>query len=148
MMLHVLVCDSLVAPAGSASRRQKSWDNPKATADVKELLDGAPDALTRARSLAAFGKESGAWLEALPISSLGLCIDDNTVIIAMGFKLRAPLCRPHHCQFCGSDVGCEGIHGLSCHTSIGHHHHHSEVNNIIYRSLTQQRFHDVWNHRA
>ena len=74
------------------------------------MMDSATDALTRARLLAASGKESGAWLEALPISSLGLRIDDKTISIAVGLRLGATLCRPHHCQFCGSEVGCEGIH--------------------------------------
>ena len=92
-------------------------DDPKVTAGVKELLDSIPDALTRARLLAASGKESGARLEALPISSLGLRIDDNTVRIAVGLMLEPPLFRPHHCQFCGSEVGCEDIHGLSCRSS-------------------------------
>ena len=43
------------------------------------LLERAPDDVTRARLLAAFTKESGAWLHALPISKLGLRKDDNLV---------------------------------------------------------------------
>ena len=74
----------------------------KATFD--DLLDNAVDARSRAHILAATSKESGAWLQALPLSSIGLRMDDNTVRIATGLRLGSPLCRPHTCQHCVSDV--------------------------------------------
>ena len=48
------------------------------------LLEGAPDDIASAHLSA---KESGAWLHALPISSLGLRMDDNTFRITVGFRL-------------------------------------------------------------
>ena len=59
------------------------------------LLEGASDPRSRARLLAVATKESGAWLMALPISSLGLRMDDNVVRTAVGLRLSVPLCRPH-----------------------------------------------------
>ena len=51
-----------------------------ATADM--LLASVPDYLAHARLLAASTKESGAWPHALPITSLGLRMDDTTLRIA------------------------------------------------------------------
>ena len=49
-------------------------------------------------------KESCVWLQALPISSLALRMDDNT------------------CQHCEADVDHLATHGLSCKKSEGHHY--------------------------
>ena len=80
---------------GLASHRQKAWDISKVSATADFLLDNAPDASSQARLLAALAKESGAWLNALPMSSLGLRMDDNTIRIAVGLRLGSSLCKPH-----------------------------------------------------
>ena len=51
-------------PEGSASYRQKSWDAHKVLASAESLLEGAPDATSRARLLAVSTKETGGWLNA------------------------------------------------------------------------------------
>ena len=81
---------------------------------VDNLLDYAPDATARACLLAATCKESGAWLNALPISLLGLRMDDNTMRVAVGLHLGTMICLPHVCCHCGHDVNSLGLHGLSC----------------------------------
>ena len=57
-------------PDGLASQRQKSWDSVIVSNVSETLLTHAPDFISRARLLAASSKEAGAWLNALPISSL------------------------------------------------------------------------------
>ena len=57
--------------------------------------------MSRDRHLAAHIRESGAWLNALPVSTLGLCMDDDTVHVAIGLRLGAPLCLPHVCITAG-----------------------------------------------
>ena len=99
------------------------------------LLDGAPDAISRARLLATSAKESGAWLYALPISSSGLRMDDNTIRVAVGLCIGAPLGRPHLCHHCGANVDHLALHGLSCQRSQGRFHHHAALNDIVHRSL-------------
>ena len=59
-------------PTGNDSFLQRAWDAPRVSAVADNLLNSAPDAISRARLLATSTKESGAWLHALPISSLGL----------------------------------------------------------------------------
>ena len=122
-------------PSGTAARVQKSWDMCKVVKTAESLLENAPDDMARARLLAVSTKESGAWLHALPISSVGLRMDDNTVRVAVGLRLGSTLCRPHTCQHCGADVNHLATHGLSCKKSEGRHHRHAAINDILYRAL-------------
>ena len=52
-------------------------------------LDQASDVITRARLLAVSRKESLAWLHAVPNSSLGLRMDNETIRVAVGLCLYA-----------------------------------------------------------
>ncbi len=85
--------------------------------------------------IASSSKESGAWLSTLPISSLGLRMDDKVIRIGVGLRLGVPLCEPLDCPFCGGQVDEYGIHGLKCRYSKGRHSRHSAINDIIKRSL-------------
>ena len=123
-------------PPAPASSLQWSWDSPRVTSAYKKLLETAPDAPTRARLLAACTKESGAWLQALPVSSLGLRMDKEVVRVAMGLRLGVSLCHPHLCKHCQTQVDHQGLHGLSCRRSQGRHPRHTAINDIIKRSLT------------
>ena len=96
-------------PVGTGACKQKSWDAPRASATVKHLLVNAKDDEDCAQLLAASTKESGAWLRALPVSGLGLRLDDASVRIAVGLRLGTPICGQHLCQHCGASVhGCLG----------------------------------------
>ena len=99
-------------------------------------MENASDSQARARLLAATTKESGCWLNALPISSVGLRMDDDVVRIAVGLRLGASLCLPHPCHLCGASVNKLAIHGLSCRKSQGRHPRHTSINELIQRSLT------------
>ena len=76
------------------------------TVSANLLLETAPDPITWARLLASRVRESGAWLNVLPLSSLSLGMDDSTIRVAVGLRLGAPLCRPHKCHHCGAEVDC------------------------------------------
>ena len=99
------------------------------------LQQSAAEDLTKACLLAVSCQESGAWLNALPISSVGLRMEDEVVRIAVGLRRGLPLCHPHLCSGCGAEVGEDGIHGLSCHYSKGRHSRHAALNDIVKRSL-------------
>ena len=68
-----------IPPSGAAACVQKSWDAPLVSNAVDLLLQNAPHDVARARLLAVSAKESGAWLKALPVSSLGLRMDDRHI---------------------------------------------------------------------
>ena len=126
---------SEVPPSGAASHRQKAWDAPLIQVMYDALMGAAYNPSTRARLLAVASKEAGTWLTALPISSLGLRMDDEVVRIAVGLCLGVALCVAHCCQHCGSDVDEMGTHGLSCRFSSGRFSRHAAINDTIKRSL-------------
>ena len=64
-------------------------------ASVSSLLESAKDDGDHASLLACMAKESGAWLRALPISSLGL--NDASLRIAVGLRLGTAICAAHQC---------------------------------------------------
>ena len=133
------VGDSVLSPEGMARCRQKVWDTIKAKILADALLDGARDSRERARLLASRARESGVWLNVLPISSLGLRMDDSTIRVAVGLRLGAHLCRPHTCRQCNAEVDSVATHGLSCRWSEGRHHCHAAVNDIIHRALSSAK---------
>ena len=113
--------------------RQKDWDIPLATVSREELLRGA-DQVGRARLLAATCKESGVWLNAVPVPSLGTQLDPEVLRIALALRIGAKVCEPHPCR-CGRVVDSRGLHGLSCRYSAGRHPRHSAMNDVVKRAL-------------
>ena len=67
------------APEDVAACKQRAWDSIRTKSTSQRLLDNAADEEERARLLAVMMKESGAWLRALPVTALGLRMDDSTV---------------------------------------------------------------------
>ena len=82
--------------------KQSARDGLRATVASERPLSRAGNDEERARLLSVSTKESGAWLRALPVSALGLRMDDNTVRVAVGLRLGMAICGPHSCQRCVS----------------------------------------------
>ena len=108
---------------------------PRIEALQRTLLESSCDPTTRARLLTVATKESGAWLNALPVASLGLRLDNEVVRVAVGLHLGLPLCCPHQCTHCEAEVNDRGTHGPSSHFSKGHHSRHGAVNDVVKRLL-------------
>ena len=112
-LTHWSVSDSLTPPVGDDAHLQRAWDIPHIKSTLNSLLevDHAP---TKARLFSVSTPESGAWLNALPLSAMGLRMDDTTIRVAVGLRLGLPLCCPHSCHHCGSAVDDLATHGLHC----------------------------------
>jgi hypothetical protein len=122
---------------------QKSWDSVISAQRKDQLLSLTADPKQKARILAASSPSAGAWLNAVPISSLGLKLDNCQLRIAIALRLGAPICHPHKCHGCGGQVDASGSHGLSCRKSAGRHSRHSHVNDLIKRALISARIPSV-----
>ena len=123
-------------PQGQGACREKNWDGIRSLTTASSLLDKAADEVEHARLQAVMSKDSGAWLEAVPNSSLGLRLDNESLRIAVGLRLGTAICVPHLCRCCGAEVTALGTHGLSCRSSSGRYHRHSAINDIIHRTLS------------
>ena len=115
---------------------------------LKPSRHTAPDATIQARLQAACRKESGAWLHTLPIASLGLCMDDKVVRVAMGLRLGTTLCYPHECHLCGARVDSRGTHGLHCRKSLGQHPCHMVIMTSSRGPWLQPRSRHTWNQQG
>ena len=123
-------------PTNDRETIQREWDHLQAEATFDHLLSSAPDDSTRARLLAVSAPESGAWLHALPISSLGLRLDDVSVHISVALRLGLPVCAPHACKHCGTSVSSFCLHSLFCKRGSMRFHWHAALNDVILRSLS------------
>ena len=78
--------------------------------------------------------EAGAWLNILPVPSLGTKFDVESLRIALGLYLGATIVVEHTCV-CGATMDASGAHGLSCRRSGGRLPHHASVNEAIRHAL-------------
>ena len=60
-----------------------------------KLEESATNDIDKARSMASSTKESGAWLHTLPISAMGLRLDDDCLRIAIALCLGTLQCGSH-----------------------------------------------------
>jgi hypothetical protein len=127
--------DHLIEPSSILRGFQKSWDMPVSEARLKLLIENAPDQLTRGRLLAVSAPKAGVWLNAIPVPSLGLKLDNESLRIAVALRVGAKLNLAYTCE-CGTAVDDSVAHGLDCRRAIGKHARHSAINEIIHRALS------------
>jgi len=121
-------------PTGLRASSQRAWDNEICQFSFGRLLDNATDSATVARLKAAHTAGSGDWLNALPLSAVGLKLDDKSVSVSVGLRLGAPIVAAHRCR-CGAAVGVDGRHGLSCRRSGGRLMRHNQLNDLVQKAL-------------
>ena len=71
----------------------------------------------------------------MPISSCGLRLENEDILVAVGFRLGTALCKPHQCP-CGALVDFTGLHGQSCKLSASKHARHNVINDMIAGAVT------------
>lgn len=121
-------------PPLSVSHFQRAWDSPVVD-HFYDLLLSNLDQRNWARLLGVSSKEAGGWLTTFPIASVGLRMEQEVFRTAIGLRLGLPVCSPHKCRNCGSDVDELGLHGLSCRSGRGRLIRHNAVNEVVKRSL-------------
>ena len=114
---------------------QKKWYSLKASGMAESLLKSAPDERSRIRLRASSSKESGAWLQALPIRSFGLHMGDSAIHIAVSLRLGSSLKRPLTCHCCRNEVDCFAMHDLNCDGS----YHCKSLNEILHHALSSAK---------
>ena len=60
---------------------------------------------------------------------------NESIRVAVGLRLGVPLCAPHSCHLCGSEVDASEVHGLSCRRSQGRIPRHNGLNALLKRAL-------------
>ena len=121
-------------PVGSASHKQAVWDRPGIVAIKDKLQTALTDPHLKASFLAATAPHSGDWLNALPIASCGLRMDDESVRVSVALRLGLSVCVPHTCP-CGKDVDARGQHAFVCKHAPGRIQRHHALNDVIARSF-------------
>ena len=126
-------------PQVQAAFSQRALDDGVSSAISRDLLLQA-DPVNRARLLTSLALGSGAWLQAIPSSNLGLRLGNNELRVAVGLRLGVPLVRPHRCV-CGSEGDSSGHHGLACRRSAGRHRRHTLANDVLVRAVRAVEVH-------
>ena len=98
------VLNALPCPNDTDACRQRSWDGPNVTCDVKAIWDGASSKMDKATLLASKAPHSSDWLYALPITACSLRLSDEAIRVTVGLCLGLNICEPHPCP-CGAPCG-------------------------------------------
>ena len=118
------------------SNFQSEWDKPICKLKIKSLIDNAQSDTEKGRLRSISSEGASAWLNALPLPSLGLKLSDTELPILCSLRLGATMCHPYLC-ICGKMVESDGRHGLNCDQQIGRFPIHTEANVLIKRALSQ-----------
>ena len=110
--------------------KQPFLDRPGILVDVAQVKSSLSTLAQLASFLAASSPHSGDWLQAMPISSCGLRLDDEAVRIGVRLRLGLTLCVPHKCH-CGALVDAQGLHGFVCKKASGRQARHHALNDLV-----------------
>ena len=114
-------------PSDPNSHRQKSWDVPRVSSIVAELLATVPDSLSKARLLSASNKESCAWLRTLPVHTLPVT---SLGLRTIGLTLHPSPLPPLWIK-CGHTWQAWAQLSFQC-----RHFRHAMLNDILHRALS------------
>ena len=112
---------------------QAQWDSPIWKVKFQLLLDNG-NAEEKSILLSSSSENASCWVHSVPVSSLGLKLDNSSFKIICGLRIGAKICSPYTCR-CGFKVNEYGRHGLSCSEAAGRFSRHSEANRIIKKAL-------------
>jgi hypothetical protein len=120
---------------------QKNWDTPLVDAIQRWML-AAAGLRNKARLMALPTEASRTWFNAMPISTLGNLLNDDSSRVSVAVRLDALVCWPHKCR-CGGYVEASGHHDSSCKRSVGRSTRYSSLNDVVKRVLVSASVHAI-----
>ena len=121
-------------PSDVTRHVQIGWDNTVVITIFTDLLSACTIPVKKARLKAVTAPHAGDWLNAPPITAVGLRLSDEAVRVAVGLRLGSTICQRHTC-ICCTQIDARGLHGLSCRKSGPRHIRHSQLNDLIWRAM-------------
>ena len=106
---------------------RRAWNTSVAQSAYTHLQTRCDTPADTARLKAVAVPHAGDWLNAPPITTMGLRLSNEAIRVAVGFRLGCITCQPHIC-ICGAMVDDCGLQGLSCRKSGPRHTIHSQLN--------------------
>ena len=99
-------------PSDATRHVQRAWDNTVVITTFTDLLSACTTPVEKTRLKAVRAPHAGDWLNAPPITAVGLRLSDEAVRVAVGQRLGSTICQPHT-YICGTQVDARGLHDLS-----------------------------------
>ena len=130
---------------------QAAWDIPLCKKRFETLLQSANTDEDKARLRAVSSEHASDWLNCVPLPSMSLKLNRQTLRIAVALRLGAKICRSHKCHCINKDtkqpntVDIKGLHGLSCASAGGKGRiaRHDRANDLIHRALASANYHCI-----
>ena len=113
---------------------QRAWDTPVAQSAYTHLETRCDTPADTVRLKVIAAPHAGDWLNAPPVTAIGLRLSDEAIRVDVGFRLGCITCQPHICICCAM-VNARWLHGLSCRKSGPRHARHSQLNDLIWRAV-------------
>ena len=119
-------------PRPEVASRQSQRDVVVCKKKYELLLKGAESSQYDTARLKA-APLGGAWLDALPLGSVGTHLTDEETGVAIQIRLGPDTITPHTCAGCNAEEVGPGneFHGLSCKNALGTRPRHEALNQII-----------------
>ena len=103
-------------------------------------MDDDSNTLTdMARLRAATASHSDDWFHAPPITAVSLRLSDETIRVAVSYRLEGATCQPHSCV-CNVMVDKTSLHGLFCKKFAPRHIHFAQLNDVIWRAVKRAQY--------
>jgi len=117
------------------SGEQKTFDKPLCDLQLQQLQNAAEERDATRLSVVSGSHRGAEWLNALPLRSCGLHLNNEELRINVGLRLGCNIASQHCCNFCAASVTNTAEHALSCRFSKGRLPRHAECNEIISRAF-------------
>ena len=96
---------------------QEQWDSPICEKKFHHLVDTG-NGEEKAILLSTSSENASCWVHSVPVTSLGLKLDNASFKIICGLRIGAKICSPYTCR-CGFKVNKYGRHAYLAQRQLG-----------------------------